>query len=370
MDSKHLAASAEDFEDFFESALCGFVLTDGYGIITRINSCTAHWLNCEPQTYVGKRISDLFAVGGKIYLETHLWPLLLMQGHFDEVAVELLDSGSGKTPVYINGYVKRSAENKPLFARFTLFKATDRRVYEENLQMAKQFAETNLNLEKENAQSREQFIAVLGHDLRNPLGGIISASQLLARGELDVREKKMVNIIERGAKRMHEMINNIMDLARGRLGGGITLSPTIVNLEELLDELCNELLVAWPERNIERHYHISRQIECDSGRIGQLVSNLLANAITHGAADKPVILNAVANDNYWEISVTNQGKPIPQKALTRLFHPFHRESNHASSNGLGLGLYIASEIAKAHNGMLSVTSDEQYTQFTFRADIL
>jgi len=357
--------ASEDFNDFFESSLCGFVITDAEGNITRINRRIADWLTTSPESFSGKRFSDIFAVGGRIYFETHLWPLLSMQGYFDEVAVELIDTGNGKLPVYINGYDKKSEDGQSLYKIFTVFRAADRRLYEENLQTAKKLAESNLILEQQNALIREQFIAVLGHDLRNPLAGIMSASQILARNELSDRDSKLVNVIQTGSKRMFEMINNIMDLARGRLGGGITISPIFSDLETLLIQVSEELKIAWPDRVIESDFTINQPVKCDPARIAQLVSNLLSNAITHGSSDTPVFLKATANDKLWEISVTNSGKPIPQAALHHLFHPFHREGSHSDNNGLGLGLYIASEIAKAHHGILTVTSDEKQTCFTF-----
>lgn len=356
----------EDFDDFFESSLSGFIITDGEGKITRINKRATNWLNSDSEKFMGKRFSDVLSIGGKIYFETHLWPLLRMQGYFDEVAVELVDSGSGKIPIYINGYERRDDNGKPTFMCFTLFRAADRRLYEQNLQIATQLAETNLNIEKQNATIREQFIAVLGHDLRNPLSGIMSATQLLERLDLGERERKMVNILKTSSKRMHEMIDNIMDLARGRLGGGITISSVSVDLEELLNQVSEELKVTWPEKVIKSDFNINNAVYCDPARMSQLVSNLLANAITHGAPDKPVNFKAEARGDFWEISVTNQGQPIPKDALQNLFHPFHREDSHSSHNGLGLGLYIASEIAKAHDATLTVTSDEQQTCFKFQ----
>lgn len=357
---------SEDFEDFFESSLCGFITTDGDGNIIRINKRASGWLNMNSDELLGKRFSDILSIGGKIYFETHLFPLLRMQGHFDEVAVELKDSGRGKMPLYINGYERKSQNNQPAFMRFTLFRASDRRLYEQNLQIATQLAETNLNLEKQNAIIREQFIAVLGHDLRNPLSGIMSATQLLARSDLGERERKMVNILQTSSKRMHEMIDNIMDLARGRLGGGISITLVDVNLEELLNQVSDELKITWPEKIIESDFNIDNTVECDPARMSQLVSNLLANAITHGSPDKPVYFKAEAKGNFWEVSVINHGKPIPRDAIENLFHPFHREDSRSNHNGLGLGLYIASEIAKAHNATLSVTSDEQQTCFVFQ----
>jgi sigma-B regulation protein RsbU (phosphoserine phosphatase) len=358
-------SSQSDFDDFFDSSLCGYIITDGEGIIKRINKRASEWLNNISDKFVGQRFTNILTIGGKIYFETHLWPLLKMQGYFDEVAVELIDSGSGKLPIYINGYEKKDENGKSTYIQFTLFRGADRRLYEENLQIAKKLAESNLELEQQNALIREQFIAVLGHDLRNPLAGIMSAAQLLARTKRDQRDDKLVNVIQSGSKRMYEMINNIMDLAHGRLGGGISINPVDSDLENILNPISAELSVAWPDRIIQSDFDICRQIKCDPARISQLVSNLLANAITHGASNAPILFSAVTTEKFWEISVRNQGIPISQKALPYIFLPFRRETEEASSGGLGLGLYIAMEIAKAHNGTLKVLSDDQGTCFTF-----
>lgn len=360
---------SKDFDEFFESSLCGYVITDGNGKITRLNQCAAKWLYGNPEDFKESRFSDILAIGSKIYFETHLWPLLRIQGQFDEVSIELADTGNGKFPVFINGYEKKDENNKPVFIRFTLFKATDRRLYEENIKISKKPVETNLNIEKEQAIIREQFIAVLGHDLRNPVGAVISAAQLLKRSEMSERDKKLINIVHSSSKRMYEMINNIMDLARGRLGGGISITPAVVNLEELLKEVTNELKISHSDRAIESHYNISKAIECDSGRIAQLVSNLIANSITHGSVDAPIIIHAETTDVHWKISVTNNGQKIPEEKLQNLFHPFKRGGIESNHNGLGLGLYISSEIAKAHQGVLSVTSDEEQTCFTLLVSI-
>jgi len=168
---------------------------------------------------------------------------------------------------------------------------------------------------------------------------------------------------------MYEMINNIMDFARGRLGGGIPVNPVIVDLEELLNQISDELKVAWPDRQIESDFEIGETVECDPSRMSQLISNLLANAITHGSPETPIVFKALVKNNFWEVSVSNSGSLIPEKAMSHIFQPFHREGVQSNQNGLGLGLYIASEIAKSHNGTLTVTSDDHKTCFIFRAPI-
>ena len=117
---------------------------------------------------------------------------------------------------------------------------------------------------------------------------------------------------------------------------------------------------------IETQLSVTKTVSCDRARIAQLLSNLAANALTHGAPDKPVLVCASTLDGTFELSVANQGEPIPPTTLERLFQPFFRVAARPSQQGLGLGLYIACEIARAHRGSLDVTSDKTETRFTFQ----
>jgi signal transduction histidine kinase len=129
-----------------------------------------------------------------------------------------------------------------------------------------------------------------------------------------------------------------------------------------------ELRAIYPERKVETKFALTDPFNCDSGRIAQLFSNLLGNALTHGAAESPVRVQAATRDGAFELSVANSGKPIPPDAMERLFQPFYRVAVERSL-GLGLGLYIAAEIARAHGGTLGVDSSPDETRFTFRMPI-
>jgi phosphoserine phosphatase RsbU/P len=137
-------------------------------------------------------------------------------------------------------------------------------------------------------------------------------------------------------------------------------------VEPMLSQVIQELQVGHPEREVSVELSLSQPVECDHVRISQLLSNLLANALTHGAADKPIRVQAIAGGGVFELSVANAGRPIPPEALGSLFQPFFRASVTPSKEGLGLGLYIASEIARAHGGTLTVSSTPAETRFTFR----
>ena len=329
----------EDFEDFFENSLCGFLTTNDKGEILRGNSRVANWVGYSTEDLKSIRFPDLFTIGGKIYCETHLLPLLRMQGFFDEVALELACQGGERLPVLVNAYERRDQNGKPLFIRLTVYKATDRRLYEENLRYARTVAETKLADEQATSVLREQFIAVLGHDLRNPLGAITAGTaMLLARSSLSARDASLVSLMKDSGTRMAELIDNIMDFARGRLGGGMMLNRQPILLEPVLCHVVEELRTAWPERVIETEFRLVKPIDCDAPRLSQILSNLLANALTHGSPDGPVRVKTFLEKGISELSVSNSGKPIPPAALERLVQPFTREDVRSSQHGLGLGL--------------------------------
>jgi signal transduction histidine kinase len=215
------------------------------------------------------------------------------------------------------------------------------------------------------AELREQFIAVLGHDLRNPLASIDAGATLLQKTALDQRAISLVQLVQSSVTRMAGLIDNVLDFARGRLGGGIPVERRIdADLAAALGQVIAELRAGHPDRRIEADLRLDRPVSCDSRRIAQLLSNLLGNALVHGAADAPVRVAARADDAAFELSVANGGAPIPPEMTERLFRPFSRASVRPNQQGLGLGLYIAAEIARAHGGTLTVASDAAETRFT------
>ena len=219
--------------------------------------------------------------------------------------------------------------------------------------------------ERRTAELREQFIAVLGHDLRNPLASLDAGTRLLARDPAPDKAAKVLGLMQNSVARMAALIDNVLDLARGRLGGGLTLQRAPVQLGPVLRQVIEELRASHPKQPVEAVIELDAEIDCDRGRIAQLLSNLLGNALTHGAADQPVLVHAATREGVFELSVSNAGEEIPAAAIERLFQPFARGAVRPDQAGLGLGLYIASEIARAHGGSLSVASSPMQTRFTF-----
>lgn len=358
----------EGFEDLFENAPCGYLVLSPDGRIARVNTTLCSWTGYSHGHFAGKRVHQFLNMAGRIYYETHIAPLLRMQGFFNEFALDFVTESGERLAVIANAAEQRSPEGPLLSTRLVLIRATDRRRYERELVDARATATESLKSERETAELREQFIAVLGHDLRNPLAAIAAGAGILQRsGALrDPRELRVLDMIYTTITRMSDLIDNVLDFARGRLGGGITLSRDASHsLEPVLEQVIDELRTASPGRIIETSIAITQPANCDRTRIGQLVSNLIGNALTHGAPDHPVRVGARTEGGVLEISVSNAGDPIPGPAMEKLFEPFFRGDVQDNRQGLGLGLHIASQIARAHGGRIAVTSTPEETRFVF-----
>lgn len=336
------------------------------GTIVKANCTLADWLGWSPHELLGKQLHDILSFGGRIAVETHLAPLLRMQGHVHEIALDLLTSTGEKIPTIANAAEKRDAQDRHIFTRITLFKAVDRRTYERSLVEARVRAEAETKAERDAAILREQFMAVLGHDLRNPLAAIAGGIRMLERQELS--ERGVAILLEMGSSvaRASDLIDDVLDLARGSLGGGLVVQRNAdAPLTPVLGQVIAEMTVIAPEHRIEARIALDEPINCDRGRLGQLASNLLSNAVTHGSASEPIRFEAATSRDRLVLSVSNAGPGISAELLPRLFQPFFRGDSRPSRNGLGLGLFIASEIAKAHGGTLDVSSTADETRFTF-----
>lgn len=227
-------------------------------------------------------------------------------------------------------------------------------------------SEQRLAGEIASGELREQFIAVLGHDLRNLLAAIGAGVAMLRKGPEPARSGLILEQMHGTVVRMSRLIDNVLDFARGRLGGGLPLQFETADMAPILHQIVTELVTSHPDRPVELRCRPGPVIvRCDPQRIGQMLSNLLGNAFSHGARDEPITVDCAEIDGVFTLSVTNGGEEIAPDARAHLFHPFVRGKASGEREGLGLGLYIASEIAKAHGGLVTVDSSARQTTFTF-----
>ncbi|MCQ4294082.1 GAF domain-containing sensor histidine kinase [Pseudomonas stutzeri] len=227
-----------------------------------------------------------------------------------------------------------------------------------------------LSNERTTGHQREQFIALLGHDLRTPLASILAASDLLVRRSSEPGTQQLAEHVRASSQRASRMVDDLLDFARGQLGNGIPLNWTAAaNLHLTLLQVVNELRTAHPRRVLLERLPELELFDCDPDRIAQLLANLITNALHHGASTGPVIVTAQTHDSRFELTVHNCGTPIPPERLERLFHAYSQEDD-TSRNGLGLGLFIVDQVAQAHGGSMHVSSSaEAGTTFTFSMPI-
>jgi signal transduction histidine kinase len=225
---------------------------------------------------------------------------------------------------------------------------------------------------RQTAEFRERFMSIVSHDLRNPLNAILlSANALLRSDDLGERHVKGVRRIVTSAERMRRMISDLLDFARGRLGGGIPISARPVDLGVLCREVVEELEAGRPGREVVLKAEGNLQGEWDADRLSQLLINLGKNALDYSPEETRVRFTLLDEGERLRLEVHNEGAPIPPERLASIFEPFRRfvedEGHSPSSSGLGLGLYIVEQIVRAHGGTISVRStEEEGTTFTVR----
>jgi signal transduction histidine kinase len=216
-------------------------------------------------------------------------------------------------------------------------------------------------------RSRDLLLAVLGHDLRDPLGVIVTyATYLTQLDRFDENTRTAVGRLCATATRMRLMVSDLLDFARARLGAVLPIARTPMNITEACRRVIDEVEALHPRSTLYMHTNGPLQGEWDPVRISQLLTNLLVNAVRHGSPAKPVDIILSGNESEVSIAVRNEGEPIPANEMQKIFEPLVRGSREqAKPSSIGLGLYIAREVVRAHGGKIKVQSSaDTGTTFT------
>tara|TARA_R100001143_G_scaffold40952_1_gene37261 strand:- start:686 stop:1873 length:1188 start_codon:yes stop_codon:yes gene_type:complete len=373
-----------DPQTLYEEAPCGLVVTKEDGTIMRTNLTFRQWIGFSEQELRSKRFQDLLTMGGRIFHQTHWAPLMKLQGSVAEVKLDLQHRDQRKVTMLING-IRRERANcvEHELALFTIY---DRDKYERELLKARKLAEelvrqktafeadlrlaqAELSRAFEEAQQRasfaEQMVAIVSHDLKNPLTAIKMGADVLAHGERTPKETNLLGYISQSANRAERLIADLLDFTLARVGRGLAVFPRTVDLHDLVNQSVEELRVAFPKAKLVHQAIGTGSAQVDADRMQQLIGNLVGNSVTYGDLERPISITSRLDD-LAHVSVHNHGAPIEPTSMANLFEPMIRGAT--ADDGLrsiGLGLFIVREIAKAHGGRVSVSSDEKSgTSFT------
>lgn len=366
-----------DARMLFEGAPCGLVVTREDGTILRANQTFSHWIGFSQTLLCERRFQDLLTMGGRIFHQTHWAPLMKMQGSVAEVKLDLRHHDGHTVTMLLNGVRHEYADG--VFYELALFGTSDRDKYERELLNARKLAEgllleksaaeaalqeaqAQLNLDFEKAQRRalfaEQMVAIVSHDLKNPLTAITMASDILAQGERTTRETRMLGHISQSAERARRMIADLLDFALARVGKGLAISPVPLDLHNVTRLSVDELRVAFPEAKLLHRSVGNGSARLDADRIQQIIGNLVANSVAYGDLQQPITITSRLENHIASLCVHNAGPAIPEALRSVLFEPMTRGTEGDSDmRSVGLGLFIVREIAKAHGGDVRVSSD-------------
>ncbi len=362
--------------DLFDSAACALAVTTEDGTILRANTLFGEWLGLRSAELCGRRFQDLLTMGGRIFHQTHLAPMLRMRGSVSEVKLDLVHHDGHKVTVLLNASAREQAG--ALLHEIALFGTTDRDKYERELLNARKLAEallqerTSTELALHQAQAElseayaiaqrralfaEQMVAIVSHDLKNPLTAIRMATDILARSERTPKKRQLLGHIGQSSERAQRMIADLLDFTQARVGHGISIKTTPLDLHSVILHAVDELRVAFPTATLKHQAEGMGEACLDADRVQQIIGNLVANSVAYGDLLMPITITSRLGEGGCQVAVHNHGAAIPQTLLAGLFEPMTRGTDQGSEvRSVGLGLYIVRELAKAHGGDVVVSS--------------
>lgn len=223
-----------------------------------------------------------------------------------------------------------------------------------------------LSHERELSRIQEEFVAVLGHDLRNPVAALDAGFRQLVKEPMSEKAQVVLPMMQSSVRRMNDLIENLMLHAKARLGGGIRISAQVDSpLAAAITQVVEEIRAVSAVHDITLDLSFDRPVTCDAPRLAQAVSNLLSNATRYATPATEIRVIGKMDAENIEITVENSGAAVPDDLRQDLFRPFRRGA-HADGEGLGLGLYIASSIVAAHDGRIDVSCDNGITAFSLK----
>lgn len=369
MTNRPLIPPEESAEDLYENAPFGYISFLKDGTIFKLNRTLLNLLNYEKEEIVGvKKIQDFFRIGGKIYFETHFFPLIKMQGFVKEINFDLVRKDKTFFPALFNVNQISDISSERVSYRASVIDISDRKKYEKVLIDNKEAAERATRVKAE-------FLSTISHEIRTPLNAIVGIGNLIQQTTLNDLQKEYARILQLSSRSLLELVNNLLDLSKLE-AQKISMEERTFNLKDLLKVLIHSFQIKTAEKNIEIKTKFSDDlpdyINGDPVKLNQVLTNLLGNAVKFTrkgyvkleiqvleSYDKRVVLQFIVSDT---------GIGIPKEKLDIIFHEFAQASYDVNLEygGTGLGLTISQKILQMHNSELQVESEEgKGSKFSF-----
>jgi signal transduction histidine kinase len=355
----------ESAEELYEHAPCGYVSTLPDATIVRVNRTLSSWIASAPEAIVGKKLHDLLTVPGRIYCETHLLPLLRLQGFVNEVALELARPGSEPLSVLVNAVQKRDERGEPIVNRILMFDVSERRRYERELLVERRRAERA-------AKEKADLLAMIGHDMRTPLSTITTAVDLLARLSPGEQQARYLGILRSASVSLLDLATRILEYSLIQ-SGKVVVNAVPFDPRALLQQVANVVSPAAEKKGLKLEIAadaaLPAEVVGDAARIRQVLSNLAGNAVKFTSSGSVSIRVASPRRNLVEFEVRDTGIGIPRDRLAAIFEEFTQASSDIGRQygGTGLGLTISRRLVELLGGRLAVESHEgEGSRFWFR----
>ncbi|MET0755126.1 MAG: PAS domain-containing sensor histidine kinase [Pseudoxanthomonas sp.] len=347
----------------YQQAACGLLLTDTDGTVLRVNATFCEWLGYpEHALPEGIKFQQLLTVGARMFHQTHWQPLLQLQGSVSEVKMDFRHRLGQKVPMVVNARVHTLADGRS-FHSVAAFMATDRDRYEQELLKTRAdavelFRQRTSLQEEANDRSlfAEQMIGIVSHDLRNPLTAIRMGAEMLVLDETEPKRLRLAGRINQSVDRALALISDLLDFTLTRTGRSLAINKRRIRFHEVVANGVEELRLAFPAVSLLHKTKGPTIIAADPPRLTQVLGNLVANAERYGDRTRPITIVSSVIHGVASLQVHNFGQPITADVLPTLFQAMTR-GTHDAGGGVGLGLYIVSEIAKGHGGQPTAESD-------------
>ncbi|WP_419319970.1 ATP-binding protein [Caulobacter sp. ErkDOM-E] len=361
-------AAGSNLDTLFDLAPCGLaVLGPGY-VLTACNRYLSELVGRSPESMIGVTgFPSLLTVAGRIYFETHIAPLLRMQGRVDEVAFDLVTASGARAPVLLNAELIGELEGGQGVIRLAVFPASDRRKYEAEILRARREADAEREAAEAASKAKSDFLANMSHEIRTPLNAVVGVAGVLATTTLSTQQRDMVGMIETSGLLLERLVSDVLDLAKIE-SGLMTIEVRPFNLEVCIQGIANLMGVRAAEKGVAFTLRMSEaargQFLGDGLRLQQVLANLLSNAIkftSEGEVSLTVDVEPDAESSTLtrlRVAVRDSGIGFDESLAAGLFDRFSQADNSITRRfgGTGIGLSICKQLVDLMGGHIQVRS--------------